>query len=104
MSNRLLRAYLVEGRSVRDIADGTVKDEMAVRQELADLGIRISSREIREVVCAAVAWRGYVSFSEFARQHGLEPLSVQAELLGVPQAALEKIHDRLRQLVQGSGS
>lgn len=99
-----LRAYLVEGKSVRDIVNDTGVSEATVRASLSALGIRIDPDSIRDPVCAAVAWQGYISFSEFARHHGLEPLADQAALLGVQRSALEKLHDSLRKLVEGDGA
>ena len=98
-----LYAYLVEGKSVRDLALESGESEAAVRAALSSLGIRIEPGSIRDPVCAAVAWRGYISFSEFARRHGLEPLADQAVLLGVQRSALEKLHDQLRKLAEAGG-
>lgn len=101
--NTLLERYLIGGESVRDIALRTAAAEDHVRAVLASHGLRVPSDEIRDPVCAAVAWRGYISFGEFVRRHGLEPLAEQAELLGVATSSLEKMHEFFRQLAKGSG-
>lgn len=99
-----LYAYLVEGKSIRDIALQSGDTESVVRSALGGLGIRVDPDSIRDPVCASVAWQGYISFSEFARRHGLEPLADQAALLGVQRSALEKLHDSLRELVESDRS
>ena len=94
----LLRAYLVEGRSVRDIAADLGTTEPGVRAALGQAGNRVEPGQVRDTVCAAIAWRGLGSFAAFARKHGMGTLKRQAATLGVPVAALKRIHDTFKQL------
>lgn len=98
--NDLLTAYLVQGESVRDIAQRTGEAHDVVRAKLAESGIKVDPGSIRDPVCEVVAQAGYISFSRFAEKHGLDPLGDQARLLGVSRFALEKIHECLRQLAE----
>jgi hypothetical protein len=89
----MLKGYLVDGKSVRDLAQETGETESHVRSHLAGVGIRVSADEIRDPVCAAVCWSGYESFSRFVSSQGLQPYDDQAAELGVSANALKRIHD-----------
>lgn len=92
----LLREYLVNGRSVREMAAEHGVDEALVRAALARAGIRIGPGEVRDPVCAAVGWLGFESFAVFAQRHGTDTFHRQATLLGVSHAALKRVHDIYR--------
>ena len=92
----LLRDYLVQGRSVREIAAERGTDEPMVRAGLARLGLRVDRGNVRDPVCANVAVLGFGSFAAFARKHGTDTLYDQAALLGVSSAALERVYDIFR--------
>ncbi len=94
----LLRAYIVEGKSVRDLAAASGDTEPQVRAALEAAGIRIKPGRQRGVVCAAVAWLGLGSFAAFAQQHGTDTLRCQALVLGVPKAALRRVYTIFRDL------
>lgn len=96
----LLREYLVDGLSVRDIAHEHGVSESRVRAALAEHRINIPPDKIRDEVCEAIAWAGHGSFAGFMRRHKLKPLADQAEELGVNKNGLQRIYEVVKQLAE----
>jgi len=99
----LLREYLVDGRSCRDLAAEHRVSEALVRATLGEKGLRVDSDSVRDPVCAAVGWLGYGSFSRFVHQRGLSPLNAQAQELGVTKAQLKRVYEIFRRLAEEEG-
>ena len=100
MKRELLHAYLVEGKSARDIAYEKEVTASRVRAAFAKIGIHIPPDKIRGDVCEAIAWAGHGSFAGWNQEHGLRTLSEQATELGVSKSGLQRHYDLLRGLVE----
>lgn len=93
----MLREYLVEGRSVRDLATARDVEPALVRAVLGRAGIKIAVDELRDPVCAAVGWLGY-SFADYASRRATVSPDDQAKELLVPKSDLERLYRTLRDL------
>jgi hypothetical protein len=100
VKRELLRAYLIEGKSARDIAEDHGVSVPRVRAALAEHGIHIPPDKIRDEVCEAVAWLGHGSFAGFHQAYGFRSVNEQAQELGVSKSVLQRIHDLLRRYVE----
>jgi hypothetical protein len=96
----ILRAYLIEGKSARDIALTLDLSTSRVRMLLGKLGISVPPEKIRDEVCEAIAWNGFGSFAQFVQQHGLRSLGDQAQELKVGKRGLERLYEHFRRLIE----
>ena len=86
----LLTAYLIDGKSARDIALENDVSNSRVRALLAKVGISVPPDKIRDEVCEVIAHRGFGSFAGYIKQRGFQPRNDQATELGVSACGLER--------------
>jgi hypothetical protein len=96
----LLSAYLVDGKSVRDIAWTWDYGQSHVRALLAQVGISVPPDKIRDEVCEVIAHQGFGSFAGYTQQCGLKTLTEQANELGVTTNGLKRIYSLLAKLAE----
>ena len=97
---QLLRDYLVEGKSARDIAHALDLSTSRVRLLLASVGINVPPDKIRDEVCEAIAWAGFGSFAGFVQEHGLRTIGEQAQELKVAKSGLHRLYEIFRRLIE----
>jgi hypothetical protein len=100
MKRELLRDYLIEGKSARDIAFERDLSTSRVRMLLAKLGIHVPPDKIRDEVCEAIAWAGFGSFAGFVQKHGLRSISEQAQELKVAKSGLQRLNELFREFAE----
>jgi hypothetical protein len=94
----LLTAYLVDGKSVRDIALENDLSQSRIRALLAQVSISVPPDKIRDEICETLAHRGFGSFAGYIRKRGLATLDEQAKELGVSTSGLNRLYELLREL------
>lgn len=104
MNKLTLMFYLVGGYPVGHIARDMGSDRATVRGELKDCGINLRPDDNgyslgRDPVCDAVRRLGYKSFHDYAQVNGLEPITSQADSLGVPSKLLARVYKAYRSLL-----
>lgn len=102
--NSVLHHYLIDGRPVGKIADELGLDRSVIRGHLRDEGIALrpslSGYPLgRDPVCDAVKRAGFDSFHDFAQVRSLDPVTEQAEGLGVSEKALARVYNAYRKLL-----
>lgn len=99
MKLEALRLYLVEGLKLSDIAQRLGVSEARARGLLGESGLRVLDYG-REPVCAAVRWKGYNSFHEFAQARGLASFGEQSATLSVGERAFTRVYELYRRLLE----
>jgi len=100
----IMLRYLIGGFHVGDIAKDMGVDRPTIRRYLKEGGITMKPSIVgyslgRDPVCFAVKGAGYASFYRFAEVRGLDPITEQADDLGISEEALSRVYNSYTRLL-----